>query len=82
MQDYRVRLSHGRNKLRVAWSLGVCGEAHATELLLQCVPPGHLQQAAHVPQSHLRSPPGEHVPSSSWEFNWWGYQDPWMLELC
>lgn len=68
MQDYRVRLSHGRNDLRVAWSLGVCGKAHATELLLQCVPPGHLQQAAHVPQSHLRSPPGEHGPIATGSF--------------
>lgn len=33
----------GKNKLRVALSVGVRGEAHATELLLQCVPPGHLQ---------------------------------------
>lgn len=36
-------MSHGRNKLKMAWSLGVCRETHATELLLQCVPPGHLQ---------------------------------------
>lgn len=68
MQDYRVRLPQGRTDLRVAWSLGVCGEAHAAELLLQCIPPGHLQQAAHVPQSHLRSPPGEHGPTATGSF--------------
>lgn len=32
---------------------GVRGEADAAELLLQCFPSGHLQQAAHVPQGHL-----------------------------
>lgn len=39
---------------------GVCGEAPATQLLRQRLPPGHLQQAAHVPQSHLRGAAGEH----------------------
>lgn len=38
---------------------GVCGEADAAELLLQRLPPGHLQQAAHVPQGHLRSTAGQ-----------------------
>lgn len=38
---------------------GVRGEADAAELLLQCFPPGHLQQAAHVPQGHLRGPAGQ-----------------------
>ena len=38
---------------------GMRGEADAAELLLQCFPPGHLQQAAHVPQGYLRGPAGQ-----------------------
>lgn len=31
----------------------LCGEADAPELLLICLPPAHLQQTVHVPESHL-----------------------------
>lgn len=33
---------------------GLCGEADASELFLICLPPAHLQQTVHVPESHLR----------------------------
>ena len=61
--DDRPELRSWRHPLgHVVWRWqvldGVCWEVDAAELLLQCFPPGHIQQAAHVPQSHLWSPAG------------------------
>lgn len=43
--------------------VGLCGEADAFELFLVCLPPAHLQQTVHVPESHLWGSAGNIYPT-------------------